>query len=156
MSNDARAAQTSAIARFHALHEAECFVIPNPWDVGTAVFLHHVGFEALATTSAGVSYTRGKPDTLEALALDEVLAHVRDLAAATPLPVNADFQNGYAHEPAGVAANVTRCVATGCAGLSIEDATGNADATGTAVSKAHFSAVADVRGDGVPPRGRPV
>jgi 2-methylisocitrate lyase-like PEP mutase family enzyme len=124
---DARAAQTAAIATFRALHASGCFVIPNPWDVGTAVFLHHLGFEALATTSAGVSYARGRPDTMDALPIEDILAHVHDLVRATSLPVNADFQNGYADAPEGVAANVTRCIATGCAGLSIEDATGNRD-----------------------------
>jgi 2-methylisocitrate lyase-like PEP mutase family enzyme len=121
---DARPVQMSAIARFRALHASGCFVIPNPWDVGSAVFLQHLGFEALATTSAGVSFTRGKADRLDALSLDEVLAHVRDLVAATTVPVNVDFQNGYADDPAGVATNVALCITTGCAGLSIEDATG--------------------------------
>src|SRR4051794_31403885 len=115
---DARAAQEARIARFRALHASGCFVIPNPWDVGTAVFLQHLGFEALATTSAGVSFTRGLADRLESLSRDDVLEHVRALSAATSLPVNADFQNGYADDPAGVASNVTLCVATGCAGLS--------------------------------------
>jgi 2-methylisocitrate lyase-like PEP mutase family enzyme len=116
---------TTAVARYRALHEAGCFVLPNPWDVGSAVFFHHLGFQALATTSAGLGFTRGLPDTVTALGLDAVLAHVRELVAATPLPVNVDFQAGYADEPAGVAANVRACVATGAAGLSIEDATGD-------------------------------
>jgi 2-methylisocitrate lyase-like PEP mutase family enzyme len=118
--------QLSAVARFRAMHESGCFILPNPWDVGTAVYLHHLGFEALATTSAGVAFARGMPDSTPALPLDDMLAHIREVVAATPLPVNADFQSGYADEPAGVAANVTLCLATGVAGLSIEDNTGDA------------------------------
>jgi 2-methylisocitrate lyase-like PEP mutase family enzyme len=114
----------SAIERFRALHHSGCFVMPNAWDVGSAVFLAHLGFPALASTSAGFAFTRGLPDEVTALALDDVLLHLRELAAATTLPVHADFQNGYAHEPEGVARNVTRCLETGVAGLSIEDATG--------------------------------
>jgi 2-methylisocitrate lyase-like PEP mutase family enzyme len=123
--NDANSAQLSAATRFRALHESGCFVLPNPWDVGTAVYLRHLGFEALATTSAGVAFSRGRPDTTPALPLDDMLTHIREIVAATPLPVNADFQSGYADEPDGVAANVTLCVATGVAGLSVEDNTGN-------------------------------
>jgi 2-methylisocitrate lyase-like PEP mutase family enzyme len=126
--NDANSAQLSAATKFRALHEAGCFVLPNPWDVGTAVYLRHLGFEALATTSAGVAFSRGRPDTTPALPLDDMLAHIREIVAATPLPVNADFQSGYADEPDGVAANVTLCVATGVAGLSVEDNTGNSAA----------------------------
>jgi 2-methylisocitrate lyase-like PEP mutase family enzyme len=111
------------VAAFRKLHESGCFVMPNPWDVGSAILLHQLGFRALATTSAGMSFTRGRPDAISSVSLDEVLVHVRELAAATPLPVNADFQNGYADEPEGVAANVTLCAKTGVAGLSIEDAT---------------------------------
>lgn len=121
-------AADDAIARFRALHASGCFVMPNPWNPGTARFLHHLGFSALATTSAGFAFARGLPDDVAALPVDAVLAHVRDVVAATPLPVNADFQNGYAREPRDVAANVTRCVATGVAGLSIEDATGDPSA----------------------------
>jgi 2-methylisocitrate lyase-like PEP mutase family enzyme len=124
--NDGNAAQQSAVTRFRALHESGCFVLPNPWDVGTAVYLHHLGFKALATTSAGVAFARGRPDATPALPHDEMLTHIREIAAATPLPVNADFQSGYADEPEGVAANVALCIATGTAGLSIEDNTGNA------------------------------
>ena len=113
------------IAAFRALHESGCFVLPNPWDVGTAVFLRHLGFRALATTSAGVAFSRGLPDDPRALSLDVMLAHVREIVAATDLPVNADFQGGYADDPEGVATNVAACVATGVAGLSIEDATGD-------------------------------
>lgn len=117
--------QRSAVAEFRALHQSGCFMLPNPWDVGTARALRQLGFRALATTSAGFAYTRGKPDDTEAVPLDEMLAHCAELAAATPLPVNADFQNGYADDPEGVAENVARCIATGVAGLSIEDATGD-------------------------------
>jgi 2-methylisocitrate lyase-like PEP mutase family enzyme len=120
---DANSTQLSAVARFRAMHESGCFVMPNPWDVGTAVYLQHLGFEALATTSAGVAFTRGVPDATPALPLDDMLAHIREVVTATPLPVNADFQSGYANEPEGVAANVTLCIATGAAGLSIEDNT---------------------------------
>jgi 2-methylisocitrate lyase-like PEP mutase family enzyme len=113
-------------AAFARLHEAGCFIIPNPWDVGTARYLGHLGFKALATTSAGFQFSRGRPDTAQGLERDVVLAHVADIVAATDLPVNADFQSGYAPDPEGVAASVSLCVATGVAGLSIEDATGDA------------------------------
>ena len=116
--------QTSSVARFRELHGSGCFVLPNPWDVGSAVYLRHLGFEALATTSAGFAFTRGLPDDVRAIERDVMLAHIRELVAATPLPVNADFQSGYADEPAAVAENVALCIATGVAGLSIEDATG--------------------------------
>src|SRR5438309_1514084 len=109
---------------FAKLHESGCFVIPNPWDIGTARYLKHLGFRALATTSAGYQFSRGQADTVWGSPLDEVLAHVAEIVGATDLPVNADFQSGYAHEPAGVAASVAQCVQTGVAGLSIEDATG--------------------------------
>ncbi len=122
--SDAARAQFSAVAKFRAMHVSGCFVMPNPWDAGTAVYLQHLGFEALATTSAGFAFTRALPDEVSAIPRDAMLAHIRDVVAATPLPVNADFQSGYAHEPEGVAANVALCVATGVAGLSIEDATG--------------------------------
>jgi 2-methylisocitrate lyase-like PEP mutase family enzyme len=111
-------------ARFRRLHESGCFVIPNPWDVGTARVLSQLGFPALATTSAGFSFVRGRPDDPAALSVDAVLAHVAEIVAATDLPVNADFQSGYASDPEGVATNVRRCVETGVAGLSIEDARG--------------------------------
>ncbi|HVQ36595.1 MAG TPA: isocitrate lyase/phosphoenolpyruvate mutase family protein [Pyrinomonadaceae bacterium] len=117
--------QASAVARFRELHESGCFVLPNPWDVGTAVYLEHLGFQALATTSAGFAFSQGLPDSVSAVSCEAVLGHVSDLVKATSLPVNADFQNGYAHDPEGVAGNVGRCVATGVAGLSIEDANGN-------------------------------
>lgn len=104
---------------FRQLHESGCFVLPNAWDVGTAVMLRHLGFPAIASTSGGLAFSRAKPDG--GVGLVETLAHLRELVAATPLPVNADFENGYADEPEGVSANVTACVATGVAGLSIED-----------------------------------
>ena len=116
---------TSAVSAFRALHESGCFVIPNPWDAGTAIYLHHLGFAALATTSAGFAFSRGLPDDLKAVPRDAMLGHVREIVAATPLPVNADFQAGYAREPAAVAVNAALCAQTGVAGLSIEDATGD-------------------------------
>ncbi len=100
-------------------------MLPNPWDAGTAVYLQHLGFEAVATTSAGFAFSRALPDAVSAVPVDLVLAHVREIVAATTLPVNADFQNCYADDPQGVGANVARCIATGVAGLSIEDATGD-------------------------------
>src|SRR5512134_854812 len=106
-----------AVAAFRALHASGCFVIPNPWDAGSAVFLRHLGFQALATSSAGFAFSIGRPDQVSAVPRDAMLAHVRDIVAATPLPVSADFQNGYADDPEGVAASVTRCCATGAAGL---------------------------------------
>jgi len=117
---------TSVIAKFRTLHESGCFVLPNPWDIGTTIYLEHLGFEALATTSAGFAFSRGKSDGN--VPRDEMLAHVREIVEATSLPVNADFLAGYADEPDGVAANVQLCVATGVAGLSIEDNTGRKDA----------------------------
>ena len=118
---------SAKIDRFRALHESGCFVLPNPWDVGTAVYLQHLGFQALATTSAGVAFARGLPDEVTAISRDVMLAHIREVVAATALPVNADFMGGFADEPEGVAANVTLCLATGVAGLSIEDSTGDRD-----------------------------
>ncbi|MDX6531617.1 MAG: hypothetical protein QOH41_3907 [Blastocatellia bacterium] len=117
--------QSTAIAEFRALHESGCFVLPNPWDVGSAVSLQHLGFKALATTSAGFAFTQGLPDSVSAIPCDMMLAHIAQVVQATPLPVNADFQNGYADEPEPVAANVALCIATGLSGLSIEDATGD-------------------------------
>lgn len=108
---------------FRSLHESDCFVIPNPWDVGSARYLAHLGFKALASTSAGFAFSQGYPD--RAVPLDRVLAHLREIVVATDLPVNADFERGYADTPEGVAENVRFCVETGVAGLSIEDATGN-------------------------------
>jgi len=115
----------TATAAFRALHSSGCFVLPNPWDVGSALYLEHLGFKALATTSAGFAFSRGLPDAVQAVTRDAMLAHIREIVGATPLPVNADFQTGYADEPEGVAANVALCIATGVAGLSIEDSTGD-------------------------------
>jgi 2-methylisocitrate lyase-like PEP mutase family enzyme len=108
---------------FAELHKTGCFVIPNPWNVGTALYLQSLGFPALASTSSGHAYSLGFPDG--ALSRDVVLAHYADLAAATDIPLNADFENGYAHEPDALADNVRLCIATGVAGLSIEDFTGD-------------------------------
>ena len=101
------------------MHKAGCFVLPNPWDIGTAIYLEHLGFKALATTSAGFAFSRGKRDG--DVPRDEMLAHIRDIVQATALPVNADFLNGFTDKPEEVAANVKLCVGTGVAGLSIED-----------------------------------
>jgi 2-methylisocitrate lyase-like PEP mutase family enzyme len=119
------AQQTSLTVKFRAMHESGCFVLPNPWDIGTAIYLEHLGFEALATTSAAFAFSRGKSDG--AVPRDEMLAHIREIVEATSLPVNADFLSGYADEPEGVAKNVRLCVQTGVAGLSIEDNTGRTD-----------------------------
>jgi len=116
------ASPRSAIADFRQLHTEGCFVLPNPWDAGTAIYLQRLGFKALATTSAGYAFSRGKPDG--AVPCDEMLVHIHEVVAATPLPVNADFLSGFADEPEGVAANVALCLGTGVAGLSIEDSTG--------------------------------
>ena len=117
--------QTSLAGTFRALHESGCFVLPNPWDIGTAIYLERLGFKALATTSAGFAFSRGEPDG--GVPRDEMLAHIREIVEATSLPVNADFHAGYADDPEGVAANVQLCVETGVAGLSIEDSTGRSD-----------------------------
>jgi 2-methylisocitrate lyase-like PEP mutase family enzyme len=114
------------IETFRTLHQSGCFVIPNPWDVGSAVLLHHLGFKALASTSSGLAFTHGRPDRVMATPLETTLEHLRALVTATPLPVSADFQAGFAEELDQLADNVARCVATGVAGLSIEDATGDA------------------------------
>jgi len=120
-----RSTQTSHVTKFRALHESGCFVLPNPWDIGTAIYLERLGFSALATTSAGFAFSRSKPDG--GIPRDEMLAHIREIVNATALPVNADFHAGYADEPEDVAANVRLCVQTGVAGLSIEDSTGRSD-----------------------------
>jgi methylisocitrate lyase len=106
------------------MHETGCFVLPNPYDVGSARALQHLGFKALASTSAGYAWTIGKADNR--ITLDEVCGHLAALCAAVDLPVNADFEGGFAHKPEKVAANVARAVKTGVAGLSIEDSTGDA------------------------------
>lgn len=113
--------QAERVATFHALHESGCFVIPNPWDVGTARTLEQMGFPALATTSAGLAWSLGRADNQISFAAE--LEHLRIICAAVDLPVNADFEDGFAREPADVAANVTAAIATGIAGLSIEDST---------------------------------
>ena len=112
---------------FRKLHESGCFVIPNPWDTGTARYLASLGFQALATTSAGLAFSKGLPDADWAVSRDVVLDHIAEIVKATDLPVNADFESGYAHAPEGVAESVKLCVATGVAGLSIEDSTGDRD-----------------------------
>jgi len=104
---------------FHQLHEAGCFVIPNPWNVGSARYLQSLGFKALATTSSGYAHSEGYPDGGQSR--DQVFAHFAELAAATDVPLNADFEDGFADSPDGVAENVARCIQTGVAGLSIED-----------------------------------
>jgi len=119
--------QLSVIENFHRLHESGCFVLPNPWDAGSAIYLEHLGFKALATTSAGFAFAKGFADGPAHITLDLMLDHFREIAAATSLPINADFQNGYADDPDGVAANVKACIATGVAGLSIEDNSGRND-----------------------------
>jgi 2-methylisocitrate lyase-like PEP mutase family enzyme len=108
---------------FRTLHEAGCFVIPNPWDAGSARYLAMLGFQALATTSSGFAWSLGRPDN--GVTVDEALAHMMAIAGAVDVPVNADFEGGFAIEPDGVAANVTRAAATGIAGVSIEDSTGD-------------------------------
>jgi 2-methylisocitrate lyase-like PEP mutase family enzyme len=113
-------ARTSA---FRRLHESGCFVIPNPWDVGSARLLARFGFQALATTSSGFAWSLGRQDNH--VSVDETLVHLRMVASSVNVPVNADFEDGYAVEPAGVARNVTMATATGIAGLSIEDSTGD-------------------------------
>ena len=108
---------------YGAAGESGCFVLPNPWDVGSAKYLAHLGFKALATTSAGFAFSRGLADG--AVGRDLMLAHIEELVNATDLPVNADFENGYGHEPEEVAANVRLCVETGVAGVSVEDNRGD-------------------------------
>src|SRR5436309_8791168 len=120
-----RSTQNRAASKFRTMHESGCFVLPNPWDIGTAIYLEQLGFKALATTSAGFAFSRAKPDG--GVPRDEMLSHIREIVEATTLPVNADFLGGYADEPEDVAANVRLCLATGVAGLSIEDNTGRAD-----------------------------
>ncbi len=111
------------VAAFRALHASGCFVIPNPWDVGGAKVLVQLGFPALATTSSGFAWSMGRSDNH--VTLEEALGHFRSVAGAVDVPVNGDFEGGFAVEPAGVAANVAAAVDTGVAGLSIEDSTGD-------------------------------
>jgi 2-methylisocitrate lyase-like PEP mutase family enzyme len=150
---------------FRELHKSGCFVIPNPWSVGTARYLQGLGFKALATTSAGHAHSQGFPDGAQNI--DDVLAHYRELSAATDVPLNADFENGFADDPDKVADNVTRCIATGVAGLSIEDspqsevplyefdaALARVKAARTAIDKAGGDVVFTARTEGFI-RGRP-
>lgn len=116
-------ATAGRIAEFRRLHESGCFVMPNPWDEGSARALAGMGFLALATTSAGFAWSRGRPDN--SVGLEQTLEHLREIVASVDLPVNADFQGGYAIEPEGVAANVLRAARTGVAGVSIEDFSGD-------------------------------
>ena len=113
---------TSRTREFRRLHEAGCFVIPNPWDLGSARWLVQLGFPALATTSAGFAWSMGRADN--GVTLDQVLAHLRLMAQASPVPLNADFEGGFAIAPDQVAVNVSAAAQTGIAGLSIEDSTG--------------------------------
>jgi methylisocitrate lyase len=117
-------ATTDKRATFRKMHEQGCFVLPNPWDVGSALALQHLGFKALASTSAGFAWSIGKADNR--VTIEDVLKHLTELCEAVDLPVNADFEGGFAHKPEKVAANVARAVKTGVAGLSIEDSTGDA------------------------------
>ena len=110
--------------RFHELHRSGCFVLPNPWDAGSARYLQGLGFKALATTSSGFAWSQGSPDG--GMTREAVLAHLRAMVEATSLPINADFESGFAHDPDGVAQSVRLAVETGVAGLSIEDSTGDA------------------------------
>ncbi|MFL6594886.1 MAG: oxaloacetate decarboxylase [Chthoniobacterales bacterium] len=112
-------------ARFRELHQSGCFAIPNPWDIGSARYLQHLGFNALATTSAGFAFSQGLPDG--AVGRDAMLAHVRELVDATDLPINADFENAYAHDANTAAENVRLCVEAGAAGVSLEDNSGRKD-----------------------------
>jgi len=121
---------TALVARrkaFRALHEGGCFVIPNPWDVGSARYLQHLGFPALATTSAGFAFSQGLPDSSDDLVVsrERSLTHISAITTAVDLPVSADFMSGYGRAPEDVADSVARCIATGVAGLSIEDSTGD-------------------------------
>ena len=111
---------------FHALHASGCFAIPNPWDLGSARYLQSLGFKALATTSSGFAWSRARADNH--VDRESVLAHLREMVEATDLPINADFESGFARDPAGVAESVRLAVETGVAGLSIEDSTSDADA----------------------------
>lgn len=111
------------VREFHRLHESGCFVIPNPWDVGSARLLELLGFKAVATTSSGFAWSLGRRDNQ--VTLEEALSHLRSISASISIPVNADFEAGFAVAPEDVAANVGRAAQTGVAGLSIEDSTGN-------------------------------
>jgi methylisocitrate lyase len=114
---------TDRYPAFHDLHASGCFVIPNPWDLGSARVLVQLGFRALATTSSGFAWTQGRSDN--AVSLDDALAHFRAIAEGVDVPVNGDFEGAFATEPEGVAANMAKAAGTGVAGVSIEDSTGN-------------------------------
>jgi methylisocitrate lyase len=142
---------------FRRMHQSGCFVLPNPWDIGSARLLAGLGFRALATTSSGFAWSLGRPDN--GVSLEEALAHLRAIAGSVALPVNADFEGGFAVEPAAVAANVLRATGTGVAGLSIEDSTGDPAAPlydfGLAVERVRAARAAiDVSGTGVVLTGR--
>lgn len=109
--------------QFHQLHQEGCFVLPNPWDIGSARYLEHAGFKALATTSAGFAFSRGRLDGK--MTLQEIISHAAEIAQSTKLPLNVDFENGFADSGAELAANVRRCADIGAAGLSIEDNAGD-------------------------------
>ena len=117
--------QSDKVTAFHRLHDEGCFVIPNPWDVGSAVLLEEMGFKALATTSAGFAWSIARPDP--GVARAEMLEHLGEIASAVEIPVSADFEGGYADDPDGVAESVRLAAAIGIAGLSIEDSTRSAD-----------------------------
>ena len=114
---------SSRVRVFRQLHERGCFLIPNPWDPGSARALAGLGFPALATTSSGFAWSQGRPDN--GVSKEEALAHFRAISSSVEIPVNGDFEGGFAVAPEAVAANVGAAVATGVAGLSIEDSTGN-------------------------------
>ena len=149
------AAQSSAVAKFRALHESGCFVLPNPWDVGTAVYCIISGLRRSPPPRRASPSSCGKSDGR--VLLDDMLSHIGEMVAATPLPVNADFLNGFADEPENVAGNVERCIATGVAGLSIEDNTGRGDVPlyekGLAVERIRAARRA-IDASGVPERTR--
>ena len=138
-------------AAFHALHKSGCFVIPNPWDIGSARWLQGMGFKALASTSSGFAWSRGFADNH--VTREMVLSHLAELVAATEVPINADFESGFAHDPAGVAESVKLGCDTGVAGISIEDSTGDKNkplydiGTATARMKAARKAIDEKGGD---------
>lgn len=139
---------------FRQLHASGCFVIPNPYDRGTARYLRRLGFQALATSSAALAFSRGLPDADWAVPRDVMLGHIKEIVDATDLPVTADFESGYAHDPKGVAENVKLCIETGVAGLSIEDATADPakplyDLSAAADRIAAARAAIDASGSGV-------
>jgi 2-methylisocitrate lyase-like PEP mutase family enzyme len=144
--------QDDRVAAFRRLHSAGCFVMPNPWDAGSAAALERLGFPALATTSAGFAWTTGRPDN--GVPLDQTLDHLRAVSAAVTVPVNADFEGGFAVAPEQVAEHVRRAARTGIAGLSIEDSTGDDDSPlhdeGLAVERIHAARQAiDASGTGI-------